>query len=795
MTKYPRLSFVLFIAGMLFVSTLVSTAVEPFPEELDVFLDQHCYDCHDDLTSKGDLDLLSLDFDLENPQLFATWERIFDRVIHGEMPPAKKERPSEEEMQSFRESLGSPLHFVDAQKKEQDGRVPMRRLTRSEFENTLHELLGVHVPIQDLLPEDRGKHGFEKVSSVQQLSHVLLQKYQGAADLVLDEAFRIALEGRQEWTVNLTHENVSLDDRLGAFFEESQIVSYRYRPPISGRFKDTEVPETGWYRIRVKGAKAKNRPKGYDSFWCSILSGEFLFTSAVNHWAGAFEVGDEPIDYVGKAWIEKGHRIQIIPGEGGLPRGNNPRFTGADGKQNQPNLFPVPAVTFESLHLSRIYPQGSIPKIRERLFGELEVKNGKILSDQPSAFVEELLRDFARLAFRRPVSDEEIRPYVELAMSKATTKEGGRLDIAPALKTGYRAILWSPRFLFLEESGGPLDAWAIAARMSLLLWESNPDETLLSAAENGTLLTREGRQAEANRMLRDFRARRFFESFTDQWLDLKNIAATHPDTTRFRQYDPILHHFIVEETRRYVRHLVAYNLSATHLVDSDFAFLNSRLARHYRLPVPPLATDLQKVSLPPDSPRGGLVTQASILKVTADGSNTSPILRGVWMNERILTSHLPPPPPGVPAVEPDVRGATSLREMLQKHRASENCASCHIKIDPPGYALENFDPVGNWRTHYPAQEGTTPIEVDASFITPKGEPFADIREWKALQTKDPANLARSFTEQLISHATGASMQFSDRPEVAAIVEASAQDSYGLRTLIFEVINSDLFLTK
>ena len=303
---------------------------------------------------------------------------------------------------------------------------------------------------------------------------------------------------------------------------------------------------------------------------------------------------------------------------------------------------------------------------------------------------------------------------------------------------------------------------------------------------------------------------RFVNDFADSWLDLRSIEFTNPDETLFPEFDRYLQHSMVDETRAYLRELILENRSIDHLVKSDFAMLNWRLAKHYGIEGIDSAT-VQKVTLPDGSPRGGILSQASILKVSANGTNTSPVLRGVWINERILGKYPAPPPPGIPGVEPDIRGAETLRELLAKHRNSETCQACHEMIDPPGFALESFDPIGGWRDRFRSLgEGEKPAErnvgskrinykigapVDASGQLQDGRAFADYLAFRDLIAGERDLLAKAFLTKLLTFSTGREMGFSDRPEINELVRKSAEQGYGIRDLVLLTVNSQIFRHK
>ena len=305
----------------------------------------------------------------------------------------------------------------------------------------------------------------------------------------------------------------------------------------------------------------------------------------------------------------------------------------------------------------------------------------------------------------------------------------------------------------------------------------------------------------------------FVDAFLAYWLDLRKINDTSPDEQLYPDYylDDSLVDSALAETQMFFRELIRENLPARNIIDSNFAFLNERLADHYHLPAFE-GVALRRVSLPTDTPRGGMLTQASVLKVTANGTTTSPVVRGFWVNERILGLKTPPPPKSVPAIEPDTRGATTIRQQLELHRADTSCNRCHAIIDPVGFALENFDVAGGWRDHYRSvgDEGK-PIEgfgkngqpfafrqgppVDASGNLANGKKFASIYELKKLLVEDQRTIAKNLLQQLVVYATGAPMRFSDRIEVDRILDRLAKDDFRVKSMITEIVTSDLFLYK
>jgi hypothetical protein len=317
-------------------------------------------------------------------------------------------------------------------------------------------------------------------------------------------------------------------------------------------------------------------------------------------------------------------------------------------------------------------------------------------------------------------------------------------------------------------------------------------------------------------MLQDARAGGFTENFVGQWLGLRDIDATMPSHILYPEYDEMLRASMLKETYLFFEEVLKNDLSLTNFVQSDFSMLNGRLAKHYGIQAPPGGVaaprsdlwEFRKVPLPRDSHRGGVLTMASVLKVTANGTYTSPILRGAWVLERILGTPPPRPPEGVAAVEPDIRGATTIREQLAKHRSVASCASCHTKIDPPGFALESFDVIGGWREYYRTSGNGKPVildgrrmpylhgkKVDPSDVVPDGQPFKDIDEFKQLLLKETPQIARAMTERLATYATGAPVQTADQAEIEAIVHSIRERNYGLRTLVHQIVQSKLFQNK
>ena len=453
------------------------------------------------------------------------------------------------------------------------------------------------------------------------------------------------------------------------------------------------------------------------------------------------------------------------------------------------------------------WPKGGYSALKD-IYGE---NGGKrpvvhVVSGEPEKDARRLLANFLRRAFRRPVAEADVAPYAEIFSTRM--KAGDHFQ--DALKAAYRAALVSPDFLLLRGSG----PHALAARLSYFLWAGPPDETLNTLADSGKLAKPVVLHAQAERMLADPKAARLIESFTGQWLRLREIDATQPDKTLYPEFRPWLQESMLAETRAFFTELLKNDLGVVNFVKSDFAMLNEPLARQYGIDGVP-GFGIRRVGLPKDSRRGGFLTQGAVLKVTANGTTTSPVKRGAFVMEQILGIVPTPPPADAGTIEPDTRGTTTIREQLEKHKRNASCASCHVKMDPYGFALESFDVVGQWRNRYRAGGGnngkTGSAErpfvngngiayhfdkpVDCTGQLPDGRPFADVRELRTMLAANEETLARAFVGHLVTYATGAGVSFSDRMEVDKIIQRAKAKKYGVRTLLLEVVGSELFHAK
>jgi hypothetical protein len=843
---------------------VASLPAAPVPAAAKAFIEANCASCHDDVEKEGGLDLTALTLQPEERKNFATWLKVHDRVTSGEMPPKKKARPPAGEVASFTGWVGAQLTAAERAAEVGQGRATQRRLNRYEYENAVRDLLGAPwLQIRDGLPEDGEAHRFNKIGDALDLSHVNLARYLAVAEDALrqvvaqmgerpaskvtryyardqrsfanrmiysvfntraERATFPVLGTKAQPDVRSTKQPITVGDADPATreLEAMGVVASSYEP-IELRFERFKAPQSGRYKVRVSaysvwvgpGIAPPGKP---DRWWIpnfdDVAPGRrpeplTLYAEMPPRQLrrlGAFDVGTEPT--TGEL------DVHLLEGESIRP--DAVRFF-----RSRPSNWVNPLATREGqpgMAFRWLEVEGPLvdawPSAAQRLlFDDLPLrKTGATIEVTPrdaAADAGRLLRHFMARAYRRPLDEAEVARFQ--AVIDGSRQAGA--SFADAMIAGYTAVLCSPGFVCLEEQPGPLDDHAVAARLAFFLWNSAPDEALRTAAARGELRRPEVLRAQTERLLNDPKARQFVDAFLDYWLDLRKIQATSPDSALYNDYylDDALIEAAQEETQLFFAELLRGDLPARNLIASDFAFVNERLAEHYGLPAV-AGIGLRRVPVPADSPRGGLLTQASVLKVTANGTTTSPVLRGAWIMERILGMPPPPPPPSVPAVEPDIRGAATIRQLLDKHRSEESCAACHTRIDPAGFALESFDVMGGWRDKYRAiAEGLPPVPgigkgglkftfhyaqpVDATGELWDGRAFTGIRDFKRLLLDDEAQVARNLASQLVTYGTGAPVRFSDRPAVEKILERTRARGYGVRSLIHEIVQSDLFLNK
>jgi hypothetical protein len=797
-------------AKALFFTTLplclMASLASALPPAIQPFLDQHCIDCHDSDVKKGGLDLSTLSTTPGTPATLKKWVHIFDRVATHEMPPPKKTQPSPSELQAFAAALSTDL---TTQYNAQKGTV-LRRLNRSEYQNTINDLLGINVNLIDSLPEDGRAQGFDNIGSALSISGIQMLRYMETAELALNAAL-YSDQRPAPTTQRATLESERNKEAIGKHWlkqSDGSIVVFNDGGFPSTVIPNLRAPSTGTYKLRITGY-------GYqiaEPVTFAIITGSFNFrnTDNITHSFHQLPIG-KPGTVEVTLHLNQGNGIWISPQGLNGPDGHS---SVKDGPSRYPGEgMAIQEVTLEGPIITTWPPQGQTlllgnAKLREISPAKPSDRRKSSFkptftadSSDPIADSRSQLTAFITAAFRRPATPADIAPYQNLFDAEFASSK----DFLIAMRTAAIAVLCSPEFLFLQEPAGPLNNLQLASRLSYFLTRSAPDPELLQA----NLTQPNILKTQTERLLQSPTLTRFITDFTDGWLNLREIDFTTPDKQLYPEYDELLLDSMLRETRAFITELITQNLSTSNLIQSDFAMLNARLAHHYNIPGV-TGLNIQKVTLPPDSKRGGILTHASILKVSANGTNTSPVVRGIFVLDRLLGTEPPPPPPGIPGVEPDIRGASTLRELLDKHRNSETCNSCHCIIDPPGFALENYDVIGGWRDRFRSIGEGEQVKltvqgrkvryrlgppVDSTGELPSGATFNNLADLQKLLLADQDRIARCVTEKLLAFATGREMTFADRPEIEHLVAKSKTRQHTLRDLIHAIIQSSIFKTK
>ncbi len=777
--------------------------------EPQAFITRHCLDCHDADSAKGGLDLSALPPDDGDPKLHQRWVRIHDRVAAGEMPPPPKRQPPANERSTFLQTLATDLSASHAARKG----TALRRLNRREYENTVNQLLGIRANLADLLPEDGRAQGFDTIGEALHLSGVQLQRYMEAAEFALKVALQTEPkpETRRERYTLVSDKTRAYIGKAWLLRPDGAVVVFNDLNFPSTQFPGFNATVHGRYKVRITAYGYQiQRPPVF-----ALISGTFE-RGGEQQIQGFFEVPPESAATVETVVdLRPGDALKVRPLGLGGPDGHSPIKDGPDRYPGEG--LAILHADIEGPLLDAWPPRGRRILLPNATLREVPPKQPwlrrrrdyqpRFTADtpNPAADARRALGEFVADAFRRPVSPADVAPFIALFDREFAESR----DNLGAITAAAVAVLCSPDFLFLHEPQGLLDNHALASRLAYFLTRTAPDTELLRVAAEGILTRPDVLRTQTERLLSGPGFDRFITDFTDGWLNLRDIEFTTPDRNLYPEFDDLLLDSMLRETRGFVRELFVANLGVDQVIRSDFAMLNARLAQHYGIPGVQ-GLDIRRVPLPPGSRRGGILTHASVLKVSANGTTTSPVIRGAWVLERILGITPQPPPPGTPGVEPDTRGATTLRELLAKHRSSESCNTCHRTINPPGFALENYDVIGGWRERFRTMGQGQQVRlriagrnvryrlgppVDASGQSPSGEPFRNFAEYQTLLLASRDTVARAITTKLLAFGSGREMGFSDRAEIDRLVADSARRSHTLRDLLHDIIQSPVFRRK
>jgi hypothetical protein len=843
-------------------------------ETLTTFFARYCADCHGESNPEATLDLITLPRDFADADHGRRWIKIHDRIESGEMPPRDAPQPNATERETVLAALSQSL--LDAERETAKDVPRLRRLTRSEYENTIRDLFDMPgIALSGNLPADGSTHGFDKHPEALDVSHVNVAKYLEAADHILTYSIatrpepptiqrrRISLANRGGFIAHIlmngdglllkdkqpdrdfppaaeqSHFDEGAHEQWGSFRNGAAVGLFRHEDEsVSPYFAEHVTIYPARYRVRTslwsfQWDQGKMLPgRGTEAARLSVvqLTGDGRGGQHPSYALGYFDAPDtQSREHDLVVWLNHNEIIgfnaaSLAPAANYYKKRRAMEFTG-------------PGIAVDWLDIEGPLYESWPPQAHKLLLGDLPMVEFKgeqqsgvrpptrrrpsqigagmnrpdpepglwtVQSDDPLGDADRLLAGFLPKLFRRPVADDVRKQYVQIVRERL--ENGDCFELA--MRAAYTNALVAPDFLYHVEPAERPDDYALACRLSYFLWNTLPDEALARHAAAGDLRQPHVLSTEIERMLGDPRSQRFVNDFVGQWLKLKDIAATDPDNKLYPEFSPYLQDSMVAETRAYFRHLVDNDLDASYLVKSPLVMVNQKLANHYGIE-DVAGTEVRPVPLPSDCPRGGFLTQAAILKITANGTTTSPVPRGAFVLERLLGESPEPPPPNVAAIEPDVRGATTVRDQLAKHREHDVCASCHQRIDPPGFALESFDVIGGFRDRYrsigdgePAPRG--PIDpmigisfrlgppVDSSGQLSDGREFSGIRQYQEIIAADSTRLLQNLAEQLAVYAIGRSGRFSDRAAIQEVVRRTQSHGGGVRTLIHELIHSPLF---
>jgi len=700
--------------------------------------------------------------------------------------------------------LIATVHAAEPKEGSLKSAVAMRRLNRIEYENTIRDLLGIQVDLKELLPPDSSANGFDNNAEALHTSSFLMEKYLEAADTALNLAIankpqpplvQKRYRFHDERVVKVATEKVfrARDDSLVMFSSSpwNAITSSQFYPPDRGRYR---------FRIAARGFQSGGKPVTF-----RVDAGPMLMGTK-NHLVGYFDALPDQLTVIEFTdHLEARNTFRVLPH--GLATAQTVNKIGAD-------VYEGPGLAVEWIEIEGPLHDVWPPESHQRIFGDLpqepagirDFRNRvEVVSNEPLNDARRILTNFTRRAFRRAVTNRDVEPLVMLFQHKlAGTNGEEKGSFEHALRVALKAALVAPDFLFRREPVGAVDDFVLASRLSYFLWSTMPDDELLKLAEAGRLTQKDELKRQVERLLASPKAVAFTENFVGQWLGLRDIDFTEPDRRLYPEFDDLLKSAMVQESQLFFNEILQHDLSITNFVASDFTMLNERLAQHYGIPGVE-GHAFRKVKLPPESHRGGVLTMASVLKVTANGTNTSPVVRGAWVLDRVLGTPPEPPPPGVPAVEPDIRGATTIREQLAKHRQIESCAACHVEIDPPGFALESFDVIGGWRNYYRSVGNGKPVmidgkrlpylrgkDVDPNDVLSDGRRFQGIDELKQLLLADKEQIVRAFATRLLTYALGRTPEPSLRAQLDLLVKDAKATDYGLRSLIHALVTNTGF---
>jgi len=801
-----------------FISILLLAAIVGFShaaEPFEGFLQKHCIACHGPEKTKGELRLDQLSRDFKSGVDGQVWAEVVEKINAGEMPPENKAQPTADEIGKVIAQLDVRIREGRAARMAARPAVAHYRLSRQEYQNTVYDLLGVRYdPAKPgELNEDTLWHGYERIGSQLSLSSSHMDRYYRAAEIVLDRAFPATVaEARKvrktaaELRYGGGEKQQEALDRLGIKRPLRYLLfPGRVQPALSGNWLGQTGPEhSGLYKLRLQASGI--RPPGGQPAHLSI--GKRTSEETVD---GLLELDitapeDKPQVYELEVFLEMPTQLHfavvatdVIDRRGGaafrnaIASRNAYIFTHSSEtlllNPNAPQMFDDKGNgIFSTVILDWVEWEGPLVTDAEK-----SLRHGVLPPEDASAdVVAEHLQRFAERAWRRAVQPEELKNY--LGSYHAAIQDGEKP--ATAYRIALQGVLTSRHFIYLVE-GDPqprerLTDQELASRLSYFLWSSMPDDALFTAAKDGTLKGGNLKQT-VNRMLSDDRINRFIDDFSRQWLQLHRVGMFPPDKKLYPGYDDWLEISMRNEPVEYFRELLIKNHAIESLLDSNWTMANARLCDFYGLPEPKTG-GFQRVALKPEDHRGGLLTMGAVLGLTSDGTRHRPVHRGVWISETIFNKTPPPPPANVDPIEPvpPTGNKITIRQRIEAHAQNANCAACHRTIDPLGLAFDQYDAIGQWRTHehMPTGVGPNPL-VNASGIMPDGRKFADSVQFKHLLLEERDTIARAFIEHLCTYALRRVLTVDDRDDLDLIAAEAKKNQYRVKDIVRAVAQSDL----
>lgn len=791
------------------------------------FLSENCYMCHNEKLKSGGLNLEAYRTTDSVLKDRLTWEHIHERVSRGEMPPKDMPRPPDADLKKFTSWIETEFDRADNQAGPNPGRVTARRLNRAEYNNTVRDLLGVNTHPADDFPQDDSGYGFDNIGDVLSVSPVLMEKYLSAAEQVArqavygSEASKPTLVKRRSQGRKIEDSDKPLTEYDATGLSLANAFHTNHRFPADGEYT---------FRAYLGGV----RPAGSEPLQMALwIDGKQVQVVAFDADKVA-SFSDDRQDFGGMA---QDFRAKVTAGDHWVAVTFLKFYEGLPAKYNGPNPSKRPTPPppqFKPPRDPKIPPERVAEfkkRFEARLAETVPVNNARIGSmdiggpyeqvkgpsseSQKKIYVcghldghhkagcpRQIVANLARRAYRRPVSPKEVNQL--LSLYQTARKSGDSFD--EGITLAIQAMLVSPHFLFRIERDEPILTPAsntnlatntaasahfisqheLASRLSYFLWSSMPDDELLHCADQKILSKPDVLAAQVRRMLKDPKVEALVENFAGQWLELRKLDSIKPDRERFPDFEDYLRMSMRQETEMFFDSIVRDDRSILDFIDGKYTYLNERLANFYKIQGVS-GPEFRKVDLLATAHRSGILTQASVLTVSSYATRTSPVLRGKWILENLLNAPPPPPPPDVPNLDEAKVGQTvSLRQQLEQHRKNAVCASCHSRMDPLGFGLENFDATGAWRTH----DGKFP--VDTSGVLPDGRKFNGPDELKVILKSDRDAFAKGLTEKLMTYALGRGLEPYDKRTVKDIVAHLSKEDYRFSALVVEIVNSPAF---